>query len=115
MPVGAYSQGVRVGNFYFFSGQIALDSGGNFHGESVEAECGQIFENVAAMLSTAGLGVENVVKTTIFLTKISDFERVNKVYANFFKNHRPARSCVEVSALPKNARVEIEVLAVADD
>ena len=108
--VGPYSQGIQSGNFYFFSGQIALTSDGNFLDQSVEAQTEQIFKNITALLKEAKLSKEQVIKATVFLADISDFQAVNTLYAEFFGTHKPARSCVEVSKLPLNAKVEIEII-----
>ena len=109
--IGPYSQGIFCDGFYFFSGQIALDKNGKFCGDSLETEISQILKNIAALLAAENLSKKNILKTTIFLTKISDFEIVNKFYGEFFGDHFPARSTVAVAALPKNARVEIEFVA----
>lgn len=110
-PVGPYSQGIATDNLVFFSGQVALDANGKFHGESLEVETKQIFKNIEALLSAARLKKENIVKSMIFLTDISNFSKVNKLYANFFGDHKPARSCIGVAELPLGATVEIEILA----
>jgi len=109
-PVGPYTPGIDTGDFIFFSGQIALDKEGNFHGESLESECTQVFKNLDALFVAAKITKENVVKTTVFLKNIDDFEAVNKRYAEYFGDHKPARSCVQ-AVLPVNATVEIEVIA----
>ncbi len=110
--IGPYSQGVAVNGFYFFAGQIALTPEGEFIDEDVAAQTTQVLANIAALLESQNLVKENVVKTTIFLDDISDFATVNEIYADFFGDHKPARSTIEVSKLPKNAKVEIEVVAV---
>ena len=109
--IGPYSQGIKVDNFYFFSGQIALTADGIFLDKSVEIQTKQILENIKNILLSENLKKENVVKSTIFLKNIEDFDVVNKIYAEFFGEHKPARSTVEVSRLPKNAKIEIEILA----
>ena len=110
-PIGPYSAGISCEDLVFFSGQIALDAEGNFHGDSLETELGQVFKNIKNLLAAAKIKKENVVKTTVFLTNLSDFGAVNQKYAEFFAPHAPARSCVQVAGLPMGAKVEIEVLA----
>lgn len=111
--VGPYSQGVKAGNMMFVSGQMPVVPA---TGEKVEGDAGekarQCMENVLAILKEGGLTADNIIKTTIFLTDINDFGAVNEVYASFFGEKYPARSCVEVSRLPKGVDVEIEAIAV---
>jgi 2-iminobutanoate/2-iminopropanoate deaminase len=111
-PVGPYSQAVEVGGFIFCSGQIALDAktGEVFTGD-ISEQTRRVMENIKAVLLCADLCFDDVVKTTIFLTNMGDFAKVNAVYAESFKMSPPARSTVEVSALPKGVNVEIEVIA----
>lgn len=114
-PVGPYNQAVRAGNLLFCSGQIALDpaSGAMVGGGDVEAETRQVLANLQAVLAAAGSGPQQVVRTTVFLADLADFARVNALYAEVFgEGVSPARACVEVSALPKGARVEIDCIAV---
>ena len=110
--VGPYSQAVVSGNFVFVSGQIPLDpeTGKMVEGD-IEEKTRRVLENVSAVLESAGLSLKNVVKVTVFITDLSNFEKVNKVYSEFFGDHKPARSFVEVSSLPKGAEIEIEVIA----
>jgi len=110
--VGPYSQAVVSGNFVFVSGQIPLDpeTGKMVEGD-IEEKTKRVLENVSAVLESVGLSLKNVVKVTVFITDLSNFEKVNKVYSKFFGDHKPARSFVEVSALPKGAEIEIEVIA----
>lgn len=111
-PVGPYSQAFRVGPWLFCSGQIPLDAKGEkVLGEDVESQTQQIFKNIQAVLSAENMSLKNVVKTTVFLTDMAEFSKFNPVYESYFSDHKPARSCVEVSALPKGVQVEIEVLA----
>ena len=111
--VGPYSHAVRAGGFLFCSGQVALDpEAGVLVGESVEDQTRQVFANVRAVLKEAGLGLSDVVKTTVFLQSMDDFGAMNGVYAEAFGEHRPARSTVAVAGLPVGARVEIEVVAL---
>ena len=108
--VGPYSQAVRVGSMVFCAGQIPLDpKSGQIVTGDISAQTKRVMENIAAVLRAESLTFEHVVKTTIFLTDLKDFQAVNEVYASYFKEQPPARSTVEVSALPKGARVEIEV------
>ena len=114
--IGPYSQAIRAGTMMFCSGQIPLDpktaqivSGG------IDAQTKRVLENITALLKAEGLTFANIVKTTIFLTDLGDFQTVNEIYGSYFKQDPPARSTVQVSALPKGANIEIEVIAVADD
>ncbi|MBO7703604.1 MAG: RidA family protein [Solobacterium sp.] len=110
--VGPYSQALAVGPFVFASGQIPLDPAtGAIKGETAAEQAQQVFTNIEAVLSEAGLSMADVVKSTVFLTDLADFGAVNEVYATRFVKPFPARSCVEVSALPKGAKVECEVIA----
>lgn len=110
--VGPYSQGVRVGQLLFCSGQIALDPvSGQMVGDTVEKQTKQVMENVAGLLESVGLNLGAVIKSTIFITNMADFAKVNEIYASFLKQPYPARSTVEVSALPKGALVEVECIA----
>ena len=110
--VGPYSQAVVAGNLMFCSGQIALDPAtGTMVGASPAEQTEQVMKNVGALLAAEGLSLTNVVKATVFATDMGAFPAVNEVYARFFTSEPPARSFVEVSALPKNALVEIEVIA----
>jgi 2-iminobutanoate/2-iminopropanoate deaminase len=114
-PIGPYSQAIRAGGFLFCSGQIPLDpKTGDLKNSSIEEEVGQVLANISAVLAAAGLTFEHVVKTTIFLTSINDFPVVNSIYESKLAPSRPARSTVEVSKLPKGARVEIECIAMCD-
>jgi len=111
--IGPYSQAVRVGEWLFTSGQIALKPDGSEEllQKGIEEQTRQVLRNLAAVLEAAGGGLENVVKTTIFLADMNDFAKVNEIYAEFFKEHRPARSTVAVKELPKGALVEIDAIA----
>ncbi len=110
--IGPYSQAVYAGALLFASGQIPLDPAtGTIVGQTVEEQAKQCLHNVVGLLSTAGLTLEDVVKTTVFLTDMADFAAFNAVYNSFFTAPYPARSCVAVVALPKGAKVEIEVIA----
>lgn len=111
-PIGPYSQAVESGGFLFCSGQIALDpkSGEVLQG-SVSEQTELVMKNVGAVLKQAGLGFENVIKTTIFLTDMADFPAVNEVYGRHLQDQPPARSTVAVQGLPKGVKVEVEVIA----
>ena len=110
--VGPYSQAVVAGNLMFCSGQIALDPAtGAMVGASPAEQTERVLKNVSALLAAEGLSLTDVVKATVFATDMGAFAAVNEVYARFFTSEPPARSFVEVSALPKNALVEIEVIA----
>jgi 2-iminobutanoate/2-iminopropanoate deaminase len=111
--IGPYSQAISVegGRLVFLSGQIALDSfSGQLVTGGVEAETNQVMKNIEAILQEMGAGFENVVKTTIFLKDLSDFTAVNQIYGGFFLKDPPARSTVEVSRLPRDAKIEIECI-----
>ncbi len=113
--IGPYSQAVRVGSTLFCAGQIPLDpKTGEIVGPDIQAQTTQVMQNIGAVLRSAGFSFENVVKTTIFLIDFADFQTVNEIYGSHFKKEPPARSTVQVAALPKGSRVEIEVIAVAD-
>ena len=110
--VGPYSQAMDCGEFVFCSGQIPLVPETGLLAEGgIEEQTRQIFANIKAVLNAAGLDLCNVVKTTVFMTALSNFAEFNSIYAEYFPENPPARSCVEVSALPKGALVEIEVIA----
>ena len=112
--VGPYSQGIRAGELLFLSGQVPLDPAtGKLVDGGVEAQTEQSCRNLKAVLASRGLDLANVVKTTVFIAHMSDFPKVNEVYKRFFTYPCPARSCVEVGALPLGALVEIEAIAVA--
>lgn len=110
--VGPYSQAVQSGDFLFCSGQIAIDPATNeVLKVDVQAQTEQVMKNIRAVLAAADLGFDHIIKTTIFLTDMADFAKVNEVYARHFTAAPPARSTVAVSALPKGVNVEIEVIA----
>ena len=110
--IGPYSQAVRVGNTVFLSGQLGIDPAtGEIRGDVADQTL-QALDNIAAILRAVGLTCEHVVKTTVFVKDLDDFETVNRVYAEVFSRDAPARSCVEVSRLPKRGLVEIECIAV---
>ena len=110
--VGPYSQGIRVGNLLFVSGQLPLDPAtGAFVEGGIEEQTAQCLENLKAVLAKAGTGMDSVVKTTVFLANMDDFAAMNRVYASYFKADPPARSAFQAAKLPKNGRVEIEAIA----
>ncbi|WP_203364427.1 RidA family protein [Bacillus sp. REN10] len=110
--IGPYSQGVLVNNLFFSSGQIPLTAEGQMVEGDVAAQTHQVFANLKAVLAEAGASLETVIKATVFLADMEDFAAVNDVYGQYFSEHKPARSCVEVARLPKDAKVEIEVIAL---
>jgi 2-iminobutanoate/2-iminopropanoate deaminase len=114
--IGPYSQGVRVGSTIYYSGQIPLDpKTGQVVSGGIDVQTRRVMESIGGLLKAEGLGFENVAKTTIFLADIGDFQTVNEIYGSYFKQAPPARSTVQAGALPKNVRIEIEVIAVAGD
>ena len=110
--IGPYSQGLDLGNMVFVSGQIPVNPETGAIPADVEAQAVQSLTNLKNVLAAAGLGMENVVKTVVFLADLADFAVVNKIYESFFKAPFPARSCVQVAAIPKGCKLEIECIAV---
>ncbi len=111
--IGPYSQAVKVGHFVFASGQIPLNPGtGEVVDGGIEEQVRQAIENLKTVLEAAGAGLETTLKTTVYLVRMEDFPKVNKVYAELFHGANPARSCVAVSALPKGVQVEVEAIAL---
>ncbi|MCA0151258.1 MULTISPECIES: RidA family protein [Rossellomorea] len=110
--IGPYSQGIVVNNLFYSSGQIPLTAEGSMIEGDVVEQTHQVFRNLQAVLSEAGASFETVVKATVFIKDMNDFGAINEVYGEYFSNHKPARSCVEVARLPKDAQVEIEVIAL---
>ena len=109
--IGPYSQAILSNNTLYCSGQIALDKNGNLKNRNIEEETNQIIKNIEAVLKKAEMNFSNVVKTTIFLKNMNDFNVVNNIYQNLFKKDPPARETVEVSRLPKDVNIEISVIA----
>jgi 2-iminobutanoate/2-iminopropanoate deaminase len=111
--VGPYSQGVSTGNLIFTSGQLPIvpETGELITGD-IQKAARQSLENVKAILAEAGATLEDVIKVTVFVSDMNNFSLINEVYAEFFSNHKPARSLVEVSKLPKNGEIEIEAIAL---
>jgi 2-iminobutanoate/2-iminopropanoate deaminase len=111
--IGPYSQAVRMGSLLFCSGQIPLDPAtGELVTGDVAAQTRQVFANLGAVLQAAGAGFADVARTTVYLADMKDFAAMNEVYAGFFDTPAPARSTIQAAGLPKNARVEIDVIAV---
>ncbi|MFI5279454.1 MAG: RidA family protein [Gemmatimonadales bacterium] len=111
--IGPYSQGVIANGFLYTAGQVALDPAtGNIVPGDVKAQTGRVMENLQAVLKAAGTSFSKVVKTTVFLATMDDFAAMNEVYAHAFGDHKPARSTVAVKTLPKNALVEIDIVAL---
>ena len=111
--MGPYSQAVKVGDFVFCSGQIALDPvTSQVVANDIESQTRQVFKNLKAVLQAGDMNFKHVVKSMVFLTDLKEFALFNKIYESYFLEHKPARSCVEVSALPKGVRVEVELIAV---
>jgi 2-iminobutanoate/2-iminopropanoate deaminase len=112
-PIGPYSQAIKAGGFVFASGQIALDPAtGKLIEGDIKAQAERVLKNLSAVLAGAGSNMDRVVKTTVFLKNMSDFPAMNEVYGQFFKNEPPSRSTVGVAALPKDALIEIDVVAL---
>jgi 2-iminobutanoate/2-iminopropanoate deaminase len=111
-PVGPYSQVIQAGGFLFLAGQIPLSPEGKMNEGDIVAQTRQVMSNLDNVLHKAGVTFAHVVKTTIFLANLDDFEAVNRVYAEYFKEPYPARSTVEAARLPKGARLEIDAIAV---
>lgn len=111
-PIGPYSRAIKTGNMLFTSGNIALDEAGNLYVGDIKTETKLVMENLQKLLVEAGADFNNVVKTSIFLADMNDFASVNEVYASYFTSDYPARETVQVSRLPKDARVEISMIAV---
>ncbi len=110
LAIGPYSQAIITNGFVFCSGQVGKDPKTNTMTEGIEGQTKQVIENLAVVLKAAGVGIENVVKTNIYLKDVNDFSTVNDIYASFF-SHKPARATVEVSNLPGGALIEIEAIA----
>ncbi|MDB5079637.1 MAG: putative translation initiation inhibitor [Chloroflexi bacterium] len=112
--LGPYSQAVKIGNFVYTSGQVGLDPAtGELINWKLRDQTEQVFKNLKAVLEASSLTLQDVVKTTVFLAHMSDFAEMNGIYADHFGDNRPARSTVEVARLPKDALIEIEVIAVS--
>jgi 2-iminobutanoate/2-iminopropanoate deaminase len=110
--IGPYSQGIVSGSLFFSSGQIPLTKDGVLVEGDVKEQTHQVFRNLEAVLKEAGSSLEQVIKATVFIKDMNEFADVNEVYGTYFSDHKPARSCVEVARLPKDVKVEIEVIAL---
>jgi 2-iminobutanoate/2-iminopropanoate deaminase len=111
--IGPYSQAIEIEGFVFTAGQVALDpKSGELVGRTTAEQTEQVFANLQAVLTAAGTTLQQVVKTTVYLADMADFAQMNEVYAKHFGAHKPARSTVQAAGLPRNARVEIDVIAV---
>jgi len=111
--IGPYSQAIEVNGMIYTSGQIAMDAKGVMVAEDVENQTHQVMKNLFYVLEAGGAHFNDVIKTTIFLADMNDFDKVNKIYAHYFGNHKPVRSTVAIKTLPKNALVEIDCIALA--
>lgn len=109
--IGPYVQGVIVNNMFYSSGQIPLTADGSLVEGTITEQTNQVFENLKAVLAEAGSSLDKVVKTMVFISDMNEFGELNEEYARHFGDHKPARSCVEVARLPKDVKVEIEVIA----
>jgi 2-iminobutanoate/2-iminopropanoate deaminase len=109
--IGPYSQAIQVGAFLFASGQIPLLPSGELVEGDIKEQTHQVLKNIVALLAEADATLENVVKTTLFIKNMNDFQAINEVYGGYFDEHKPARSTVEVARLPKDVGIEIEVIA----
>ena len=112
-PIGPYSQGVMCGDMLLVSGQISINPAtGEMDTSNIENETRQVMENIKAIISAAKMEMKNIVKVTIFLRDIKNFQKMNEVYGSYFKENFPSREIAQISALPKNANVEISVIAI---
>jgi 2-iminobutanoate/2-iminopropanoate deaminase len=109
--IGPYSQGIKVGNLLFTSGQVAFGLDGQLVQGGIKEQTNQVFANLKAVLAAAGCGLSDVVKATVFIKDMNQFAELNEVYASHFGDHKPARTTVEVARLPRDAYVEIELIA----
>ena len=114
-PIGPYSPAIRSGNLVFLSGQVGFDPAtGTLTGDDISAQTDQVMRNIGALLRAAGTDFAHVVRTTVFLADMNEFAKMNEVYARYVVDPPPARSTVQVARLPRDARVEIDVIAVLD-
>ena len=109
--IGPYSQGMITGNLVYTSGQIPINPATGEIPDGIEAQANQVFDNIKNLLEASGTGIDKVIKTTVFIKSMDDFSKLNEVYAMYFTAPYPARSCVEVAALPKGVLVEVEAIA----
>ncbi len=108
--IGPYAQAMIVGDLLFTSGQIALRPDGSLNDGDVETQTTQVLSNLKGVIEAAGATVDKVVKTTVFIKNMDEFAKVNAIYGDFFGDHKPARSCVEVARLPKDVLIEVEAI-----
>ncbi len=114
-PIGPYSQAIQAGNFLFLAGQVPLDPAtGELIEGDIAAQTRRTMENIMAVLENAGLGPENVVKTTVYLADMDEFAAMNEVYGTYFKETPPARAAIQVARLPKDAKIEIDMIALTE-
>lgn len=109
--LGPYSHATVINGLVFTSGQIPLNLDGEIVSDDIKAQTKQVLENVKVVLNEAGSNIDSVIKATIFIADMNEFQNINEVYGEYFAEHQPARSCVEVARLPKDVKVEIEVIA----
>ena len=112
--IGPYSQGIIINNMFYSSGQIPLTAEGELVTGSVEDQTHQVFKNLKAVLKAANASLDTVVKATVYIKDMNDFGAINEVYGQYFTDHKPARSCVEVARLPKDVLIEIEVIGLVN-
>lgn len=110
--IGPYSQGIIANGLFFSSGQIPLTSEGEMVEQDIIKQTHQVFKNLRAVLDAAGTSFNNVIKTTMFIKEMDDFPVINEIYATYFGEHQPARSCIQAARLPKDALLEIELIAL---
>lgn len=115
VPSGAYTQALAAGPFVFLSGQIPLDARGRLAEGDIVVQTVQVIQNLKAVLAAAGLSLKDVVKTTVYLADLADFQEMNRAYGEFFPQHPPARTTVQVAGLPRGVSVEIDAIAVKKD
>ncbi len=114
-PIGPYSQAIQAGNFLFLAGQVPLDPAtGELIEGDIAAQTRRTMENIMAVLENAGLGPENVVKTTVYLADMDEVAAMNEVYGTYFKETPPARAAIQVARLPKDAKIEIDMIALTE-
>ncbi|RAL23172.1 RidA family protein [Thermoflavimicrobium daqui] len=113
--IGPYSQAIQVGDFIYTSGQIPLTPEGELVGADIETQTHQVLKNIQAVLDQAGSDLTQVIKTTLFIKDMDQFSKINQIYGEYFSEHKPARSCVEVARLPKDVLIEMEVVALKKD
>ncbi|PRZ13221.1 endoribonuclease L-PSP [Laceyella sediminis] len=109
--IGPYVQAMEMGDLIFTSGQIPLTPAGELVGKGIEEQTHQVLKNIQAVLLAAGSDLNHVIKTTLFIKDMNQFQIINRIYAEYFNEHKPARSCVEVARLPKDVLIEMEVIA----